>query len=129
MKRLLWVGVSVLALVGCAREGAEAGAATTTGAPYGVTSETAIRDVSRARCNREQTCNRVGPERAHETMEACLHEVERDTRATLRDSECPNGIDQAGLSRCLDDIRNERCSNPLDVMSRLASCNRAKVCR
>lgn len=120
--------LSVGAIVGCGKQ-AEPGMTTTTGVPAPIANQSAIQQISTARCNREQACSNIGPGRSYENADICKQKLEYDTRATLRQQDCPNGVGQGELSRCLDDIRNETCGNALDTIARLASCSRSNLCR
>ena len=88
----------------------------------------AIEDLTRARCDREQTCNNIGYEKTYSTRDVCLDKMRADSQNTLTNGSCPNGISRAALDKCLADVRGERCDHPLDTLSRLNSCSRASLC-
>jgi hypothetical protein len=114
--------VSIFA-VGCKKD--QAASATTTGAT--VTHDDAIMRLATARCDREQACNNIAPGKKYTDRDACTREATQNTRGTLRTDECP-AIDEGKLSTCLNDIRSERCGNPLDTADRVASCRKGALC-
>ena len=124
------VALTVVAALGlgCARSDDERpGAATISGATA-TTPDKAAAQVSQARCERERACNEVGPGRRFADDAACLRELGHDARATLREDECGWGVDASKLSRCVADVKNERCGNPIDAVERIASCRRGELC-
>ena len=93
-----------------------------------VGNEGAIDRITAARCDREVACNNVGAGKSYGTREACMNELGHNKRADLNPEECGRGISEPDLNDCLHDIRDEKCGNPLDSLSRLAACRKAKLC-
>ncbi|HEY1957593.1 MAG TPA: DUF6184 family natural product biosynthesis lipoprotein [Polyangiaceae bacterium] len=123
-------GVGFLVLGGCqAGVSAQVGnpGVETTGAT--VQNDQAVRSITEARCNREVACNNIGAGQKYDDFAACTREIGHDTGVTLRDQKCPEGILQARLASCLDQISTERCGNPLDTVERLAACRKGMLCR
>ena len=102
---------------------------TTVTSTYLVANDQAIKDITTARCDREFSCNNVGAGHSWDTYDACQREIFQNTRVSLRAESCPNGIDGTNLTTCLQDIRNERCGNPLDTLGRLTACRTGRLCR
>lgn len=102
---------------------------TTVTATYFVPNDQAIKDVTTTRCDRELSCNNIGVGHSWDTYDACEREIHQNTRVSLREERCPNGVDGNNLASCLQDIRNERCGNPLDTLSRLTACRSGRLCR
>lgn len=120
---------SVVVLAACHGESRPATTTTTTGGATGATAnENAIHGMAMARCDREEICDNVGSGKKFATREVCMAELRDKGREELRATECPGGIDQAQLDKCLADIRGERCGNPLDTVTRLASCRTSALC-
>ncbi|HVH40747.1 MAG TPA: DUF6184 family natural product biosynthesis lipoprotein [Labilithrix sp.] len=138
----------VLALVGCNRERSsnrdhsgfisendrrnpneqdKSGVTTLTGASW-LANDAAIDRIVASRCAREVTCSNVGPDKHFTSGEICVREVRSKMSDQLRASECPSGIDSKELEECLDAIRSESCTNPLDTVSRLAACRTSDLC-
>ncbi|MBX3203489.1 MAG: hypothetical protein KF764_00410 [Labilithrix sp.] len=124
--RLAVCGVVVsLMVLACGRErGEPATTTTTTGA---LSHDDAVMRLASARCDREVSCNDVGAGKKYADRDTCMREAGQNARGTLRADQCAT-LDQSNLSSCLNDIKNERCSNPLDSLERVASCARGKLC-
>ena len=128
MKRTgLWivcgVVVSVMALA-CGREGEQPAVTTTTGA---LSHDDAIMRLATARCEREASCNNVGPDKKYADRETCMREAGQNARGTLRVDQCAM-LDEKKLSSCMNAIKGERCGNPLDTLDVLTSCTRNQLC-
>ena len=136
------LAVSFLALGACNRERTgpgvvadqqnpneqdKSGAATLSGAPW-VANDAAIDRIALSRCAREITCSNIGPDKHNTSDAVCVREVRKRTQEDLKTSECPAGIDGKELDECLDAIRNESCTNPIDTISRLAACRTSELC-
>ena len=100
---------------------------TTTGAGV-VKNEDAVRRLTEARCERAKACNQLGEKEKYKDEAACTREERHDLEADLGTSECPRGIREEKLSSCLQEIKNERCGNPFDKISRLATCRTGAMC-
>lgn len=124
--RLAVCGVVVsLVVLACGRDRSEpAATTTTTGA---LSHDDAIVRLATARCDREVSCNEVGAGKKYADHDACIREAGQNARGTLRVDECAT-LDPSKLSSCLNDIKNERCSNPLDLLETVTSCTRSKLC-
>jgi hypothetical protein len=124
---LILLGTAAVLVVACNHDRAPAREATTTGAGI-VGNEDAVHRLTDARCERARACNQLGPKEKYADEASCRRENAHDLEADLRPSECRYGIREEKLSNCLQEIRNERCGNPLDSISRLATCRTGKMC-
>jgi hypothetical protein len=104
-----------------------AGTTTLTGASW-VANAAAIDRLVASRCAREVSCSNVGPDKHFVDGAVCTREVSKKVASDLKASECPNGIDGKELDECLDAIRNESCTNPIDTIGRLAACRTSELC-
>ena len=120
--------LGLVIIAGCEASVSTPGTTTVT-STYLVSNDQAIRDVVTARCDREFSCNNIGANHKWDTYDACKREIHQNTRVSLREESCPNGVDGNNLAACLQDIRNERCGNPLDTIGRLTACRSGKLCR
>ena len=143
MKLALFLPIAAVAvaLAGCNRDRGAAGGAgrsdpnvqdrsgttTVTGAPW-VANEAAIDRIVASRCAREVTCSNVGPDKHFTSNDLCVREVRSKLHDELKASACPAGIDGKELDECLDAIRNESCTNPIEAMARLAACRTGELC-
>ncbi len=115
--------ISMMALA-CGKERGEPATTTTTGA---MTHDDAIMRLGAARCDREATCNNLGPGKKYPDRDACVREASQNARGTLRSDECRT-LDDAKVNACIADIRNERCGNPIDSLDTVMSCTQKKMC-
>jgi hypothetical protein len=105
------------------------GTTTVTGANVGsVGNESAIARIVAARCAREAACNNVGADKRFTSGDVCSQKLKNDMRDDLSAKDCPRGIDQKELNECLDEIKNENCNNPIDMIGRLAACRTSDLC-
>ncbi|MBX3261795.1 MAG: hypothetical protein KF782_19080 [Labilithrix sp.] len=104
-----------------------AGVTTLTAASW-VANDAAIDRIVASRCAREVACNNVGPDKHITSGEVCAREVRTRVHAELKTSECPSGIDGKELDECLDAIRGESCTNPIDSVARVAACRASELC-
>jgi hypothetical protein len=95
-----------------------------------VDNDHAINALTKARCDREDACNNIGlNDKKYDSFDACTREIRHDTAITLRPEKCISGVIAERLDGCLDQIRTERCGNPIDKIERLASCRKAMLCK
>ena len=88
-----------------------------------------VERLAAARCDREQSCNNVGvPHAKYASRGACLAAMRGDMAPDLNGYDCPGGIDQAGLDRCMAAIHDEGCGHPLDTLSRFDRCRTSSLC-
>ena len=103
------------------------GATTTTGAEI-IPAEDAVNQLTARRCEREFDCNHIGAGKKYEDNAACEREVAHDLKSELRPAVCTYGVRGDRLDQCLQELRNEKCGNPLDTVSRLATCRTGRIC-
>ncbi|NUP12156.1 MAG: hypothetical protein HOW73_39420 [Polyangiaceae bacterium] len=92
-------------------------------------SESAVKAIALARCEREQRCNNVGEGKKWKDSSQCNADISKDVRDDLNAEDCPGGVDQKELTECLSEIRNEDCGNPLDKLERVAACRESDICK
>lgn len=88
----------------------------------------ALGKITAARCDRETRCDNVGAGKTYDNRGACMSSIHGKTESDLNSKECPGGIRNSELSECLGKIDAEACGNPLDTISRLASCRTGALC-
>lgn len=90
----------------------------------------AINSITYARCSRENACNNIGADNEkYTTFDACTKELRHDTGISLGADGCPQGVLADRLDGCLNDIRTERCGNPIDTIERIGSCRKGMLCK
>ena len=104
-----------------------AGTATLTGASW-IATDAAIERIVASRCAREVMCSNVGTAKPFTSSEVCTREVRTKVTDELHASACPSGTDRKELDECLDAIRNESCTNPIESLARLAACRASDLC-
>lgn len=87
-----------------------------------------VESLALARCEREAKCENIGDGKRYANREACMNDVRARGDNDLTTSTCPAGVNQSKLQTCLDEIRTERCSNPLDQLGRLSACRTDALC-
>lgn len=101
---------------------------TTTGAPGVVPNERAVQRLTAARCDRAKSCGKFGPNEKYADEAACKADKHQDFEESLKPTECPGGIREHRLSNCVQELRNERCGDIADKISRLATCRSGSLC-
>ncbi|MDB4986314.1 MAG: hypothetical protein JWN04_1492 [Myxococcaceae bacterium] len=94
----------------------------------GMKTHHAVHAISKARCEREEHCGNIAAGKSYASMGACEEKIRADWAGDLNKYECPKGIVEAGLNKCLADVRSEECGNPFDTLSRVVSCNASDIC-
>jgi hypothetical protein len=92
------------------------------------TLNSAVDDISDARCDREARCIHVGQNQHFATREACVSKMHTSTTDELNIQDCPKGVDNSRLSDCLKQIESEACDNPIASVSRWSACRRSNLC-
>jgi hypothetical protein len=103
------------------------GTTTTTGAGI-LGSDDAAMHLTAGRCEREMDCKNIGTGKRFEDRGACERAVADDLQAAMRPPECTYGIREDRMNECLEEMKNEKCANPLDEMSRLTTCRTSRLC-
>lgn len=85
--------------------------------------EDAIQRISVTRCERDQRCGNIGPDKSYASLDDCEASRDRDARASSND--CKQGVNHDRLSECLSAIRAEDCGSPLDSLERIVACRNA----
>jgi hypothetical protein len=91
--------------------------------------EDQVERLAQARCDRENRCGGVGPGGRWTTRDTCLASTRMQSREDLEAAGCPTGVASEQLDACLADIGNDSCDQALDVLSRIAACRSADLCR
>jgi hypothetical protein len=89
----------------------------------------AVNAISTARCEREQRCGHIGPQESYTSMEQCETQVRHEWAHELSGYECPRGVQQAELTECVTEIRQEDCANPFDTLARATQCRQSDICQ
>jgi hypothetical protein len=124
----------VLACVACRRD-EHSTTTTTSAAATGSTNEsgnirhtTATARISGARCDREDSCDPFGEGKRHASRYDCDHAEYGRAQAELKASDCPNGVDDTQLKRCLEALRNQDCEFLTAQLESIDPCRPAALC-
>jgi len=98
-------------------------------APTTMAFNQALDSIAASRCDREARCGNVGTGKRCESAQSCHAVVRNSFASDLNAADCPSGIDQRELAECMQEVRDENCSNPLDTLGRLAACRTSDMCR
>jgi len=115
------------AAFGCAPKPPRTPAPTTTSAAF--VEQSALDEITAARCNREEACENVGPARKYPSFGTCLTRLMPDSRAVTRFEDCPHGMADRAVTACVDEIHKEQCASPLDTIDPLAACAHSALCK
>ena len=102
------------------------GVTTTSGAT--VANNDAARRITNARCEHANKCNQFGKDKDYADEAGCKSEIGHDSESTYKASGCPHGIRQERLTTCLNEIKNEKCGNLGDKISRAEACRTGEIC-
>lgn len=98
------------------------------GSGTGAPGETIVGRVARARCDREQYCDRVGEGKPFGTGEQCTNVLRERARAEVVHAQCERGFETSQVALCLNAIRQAPCDVRLDSMDSLPSCQSKELC-
>ncbi len=124
---IIFLAATAALVIACNHDDAPARSANTTGA-FATNNQDAVRRLTDARCERAKACNQLGANEKYADEAACKRENHHDLEADYRVGECPGGIREQKLNHCVQEIQNEKCGNPFDKISRLATCRSGMLC-
>jgi hypothetical protein len=93
-----------------------------------VVDEQVVHRLAEARCDRSQSCNRIGLGAQHATRAACVADASDVYRKELNDAACPGGIGESGLAQCERSLRQGECSEPGQTTGTASHCRLAALC-
>ena len=114
--------------------------ATTTSTPTSATSdrgggmqadaryELATARIAGVRCDRQITCEQIGPDKRFTSRDNCARDEARRTKEELRSSDCPGGIDTAKLQACLAELSRQDCNSIIGSLQTVDACKTAALC-
>lgn len=101
------------------------GRTTTTGAPIeGVASRAA-----QALCDRETSCERVGPNRPWGSLASCTNALRPIASEDLAESGCSDGFEPTAVAACLSAMRLSACDKRVDRLGAFPECEPRSLCR
>jgi hypothetical protein len=100
----------------------------------GVTSEQAVADaevverIATARCDRSQSCDRIGPGANYHDRDDCMRQARELVSHQLNASRCPGGIGEVGVSRCVSSLHRGQCDMPGQIYGTVSHCELDLMC-
>ncbi len=85
--------------------------------------------LTRARCEAEQRCGKIGSGKNYSSMDACMKQVGSEWQEELNERECPNGIDSKELNECVEEIRGQDCGEAFGALERITACRSSDLCK
>jgi len=119
--RVFAIAGIALAVGACEHETVQpnTGAATTTAAF--VANDAAVLSVAKARCRREDECNRLGNGHKYADRDQCTTAyVNRDGDSPILT--CPSGVNKVQLDKCLGELANQYCDAHMGPVSAMPHC-------
>jgi hypothetical protein len=115
-----------MALAGCNKESESTPPMTPASAPNPA-ARSAGEQIASARCDHEQRCNDIGPDKKYGSWEHCMTVMRDDAAKSV--NHCRNGIDQEDMRECLTDIQGQNCGNPFESLMSSKNCDADDLCQ
>lgn len=121
--RKIWPAVGLLFAIDCGRNDSA-----------GVTNRQradmnrVVEELSAARCDQQEKCDRIGEGRRYNTRAVCMDELRGDTANQINAYACPRGIDEAGIEACVRSLGEGGCSDVLEAVQRQMRCRDSALC-
>ena len=137
IRDLVVLSAALLAVMACRRSdrasddlAGRVGTATLTGALVYVPTDIAREQLAQARCQHASQCEGVGEGKRYSDLSDCTVRVQRELQLELGRTECPSGVDEIALRRCVDLTANAGCSDdPATSARREAVCAVDRICK
>jgi hypothetical protein len=100
----------------------------------GVTNQQAVADadvverIAAARCDRSQSCDRIGPGANYHDRDDCMRQARELVSRQLNASHCPGGIGEVGVSRCVNSLHDGECDMPGEMYGNTSHCEMKLMC-
>jgi len=105
-----------------------------TAVPAGVTNAQNLADqevvdrIARARCKRAVACNDVGDGKLYLSRELCTEQIRGNSANDMTGYNCPHGVDQGALDRCMAAIDVAPCGKTTEKLADIAECKSDVLC-
>lgn len=97
-------------------------------AQQSVADEQVVERISAARCDRDQSCDRIGRGAIYRDRDDCMKQTRVSVMRDLNPSSCPGGIGEAGLNRCVRSIEAGACDTPGQIVGQTSHCHLSALC-
>ena len=86
-----------------------------------------VEALASARCDREQRCGKIGPDKDHASRTHCMNQMRAEARDKLKG--CKSGyVDESDLRECIGELRAQDCSGLLDSFESTIACSMDDLC-
>lgn len=87
-----------------------------------------VETISAARCDREESCNRVGPGAIYRDRADCMAQSRGMVSRDVNPASCPGGVGAVGLDRCVRSLIDGECDMPGQIAGRASDCHVRLLC-
>ena len=100
----------------------------------GVPAEQAVADaevverISNARCDRSQSCDRIGTGATYHDRTDCMNQMRTLVSKELNEARCPSGMGEVSVSKCVKSLQLGECDLPGQVVSTTSHCKLNLMC-
>jgi len=84
--------------------------------------------LTNARCDHAQSCDEVGEGKKYASRDLCVEGNRASTANDLNAVECPRGIEQGAVDRCIDAMKKQPCGVSLANISAVYECRTQALC-
>ena len=84
--------------------------------------------LAQALCDRENSCGRVGRDKAWPSLATCASSVRVVIRQDLAQADCPDGHNSDAVRSCLSSLRLAACDQRIDGLASLPECDAPALC-
>jgi hypothetical protein len=105
-----------------------------TRAQGGVTAQQTVADdeiverIASARCDRDESCNRVGPGAPYRNRSDCMQQTRELVKTDLNPATCRGGVGAVSLDRCVQSLEEGQCDMPGQIAGRTSQCDLTTLC-
>lgn len=96
--------------------------------PSGTPGEAVHGRIAQAMCDYAMSCERVGKQKRHPSVAACVDRGRVTTKEDLATAGCTTGYDTSALASCLSAIRSASCERHVDRVFALKECEPRMLC-
>lgn len=93
-----------------------------------VADATVVDRIATARCDREESCARIGTGALYRNREACERDAHAIVSRDISPDRCPGGVGEVALDRCIKSIELGACDRPGQEYGRTSHCQLSSLC-
>lgn len=93
-----------------------------------VADEDVVERITWARCDRDQSCNLIGPGATYANRNECVRQTRAMVQRDINPARCKGGVGEIGVGKCVKSLIDGECDMPGQIAGRSADCNLAALC-